>query len=247
MEFRNKNVVITGGTSGIGFITAMAFINSGANVWITGRSVENLEKASLKINNSELKTIVADTSSLKGIDDLEKYIVEAKIKIDVLYINAGIGLPSAISETTEEDFDLQFNTNVKGSFFTLQRMIQYLNNGSAVIFTSSTAASASIEGYAVYSATKSALNKIAKVAANELAERNIRVNIISPGPIATEGFEKDVSNEVKKQLASGIALKRMGKPEEIANTVLFLASSDAAFITGTEIIVDGGFLNYAMK
>lgn len=247
MDFKNKNILITGGSSGIGLSIAKSFINHEANVWITGRNRTKLMNAEMLINDSKFVTISADTSNLEGINAIASYFNQHKLKLDVLIINAGIGIFNKISETTEDEFDVQFNTNVKGSFFTLQKMIPFMNNGSSILFTSSTAATASIIGSSVYSSTKAAINKIAKIAANELADKNIRVNIISPGPIATKGFEKDVSEDLKKNLENGIALKRLGEPNEIANTVLFLASEKANFITGSEIIVDGGFLNYSLK
>ena len=247
MNFRNKNVVITGGTTGIGLATAKAFINAGANVWITGRNATNLQKAADEINDSKLATVVSDTSKLDEISILEKAVTEAGNKVDVLFLNAGIATFEPIEQVTEANFDAQFNTNVKGHFFTLQRLLPHLTDGASVIFTSSTVATASNSGASVYSATKGALNRIAKIAANELAGRKIRVNIVSPGPILTPGLENAVPAEAKDYLASVTALQRMGDPDEIAKTVLFLASDAASFISGTEIVVDGGYLNYATK
>ena len=247
MDFTSKNIIITGGTTGIGLATAKAFINAGANVWITGRNTDNLKKAAAGINSTKLKTVVSDTSNLAGISVLEKAVAESGEKIDVLFLNAGIGAFAPIEQVTEADFDSQFNTNVKGHFFTLQKLIPYLANGAAVVLTSSTVASASNSGTSVYSATKGALNKVAQIAANELAERKIRVNIVSPGPILTPGLASVVPAEAKVYLAAATALQRLGDPDEIANTVLFLASDAASFITGTEIVADGGYLNYALK
>lgn len=248
MDFINKNVVITGGSTGIGFATAQAFINEGANVWITSRSAENLQQAAEKINSTKLTTVVSDTSNLEGISILEKAVTESGNKIDVLFLNAGIAVFSPIEHATEEDFDAQFNTNVKGYYFTLQKMIPHLVEGASVVFTSSTVATASQMYASVYSATKGAVNKIAHIAANELADRKIRVNIVSPGPIKTEGFEKVVTDdEVKKQFAATTAVQRLGNPDEIAKTVLFLSSDKASFITGAELMVDGGYIGYALK
>ena len=247
MNFKNKNVVITGGTTGIGLATATAFIKAEATVWITGRNEANLEKAASEINSSNLKTVVSDTSKLNEIAILENAIVESGQKIDVLFLNAGIGTFKGIEQMTEEDFDAQFNTNVKGHFFTLQKLIPQLVDGASVIFASSTAATSANAGTSVYSATKGALNKIAQVAANELSTRNIRVNVVSPGSTATPGLSSVLSEEAKQYAASVIALNRLGEPSEIAQTVLFLASDAASFITGTELIVDGGYLNYATK
>lgn len=247
MNFTNKNVVITGGTTGIGLATAKAFIHAGASVWITGRNANNLKKAAAAVNSPKLKTVVSDTSSLAGIAVLEKAVAESGSKLDALFLNAGIAAFAPIEQATEADFDAQFNTNVKGAYFTLQKLLPHLTNGASVVFTSSTNATASASGSSVYSATKGALNKIAQIAANELAERKIRVNIVSPGPTETPGLENAVPMEAKGYLASITALQRLGNPDEIAKTVLFLASDDAGFITGTEIIADGGLLNYASK
>ncbi len=247
MNFTNKNVVITGGSTGIGLATAKAFINAGANVWITGRNADNLQKATAEINSPKLKTVVSDSSNLAGIAVLEKAVAASGNKVDVLFLNAGIAVFAPIELATEADFDAQFNTNVKGPYFTLQKLLPHLADGAAVLFTSSTVATASNLGTSVYSATKGALNKIAQIAANELAERKIRVNIVSPGPVATPGLEKAVPAEAKEHLAAATALQRLGKPEEIAKTVLFLASDAASFITGTELLVDGGYINYALK
>jgi NAD(P)-dependent dehydrogenase (short-subunit alcohol dehydrogenase family) len=247
MNFTEKNVVITGGTTGIGLATAQAFIKAGATVWVTGRNAQNLEKASASINSPNLKTVVSDTSKIADIDILEKAVAESGKKVDVLFLNAGIAVFTPIEHTTEADFDAQFNTNVKGHYFTLQKLIPHLESGAAVVFTSSTVATAANAGTSVYSATKGALNKVAQIAANELAEKNIRVNIISPGPVLTPGLEGVIPAEVRPNLAAATAQQRLAHPDEIASTVLFLASDAASFVTGTELVADGGYLTYAMK
>lgn len=248
MEFINKNVVITGASTGIGFATAKAFINAGAIVWITSRSADNLQKAAAEINSLNLKTVVSDTTNLAGIASLEEAVAESGNKVDILFLNAGIARFVPIEHATEEDFDAQFNTNVKGFYFTLQKLIPHLANGASVVFTSSGVALAAQMNASIYSATKAAVNKIAQIAANELADRNIRVNTISPGPINTEAFGKAMpSEEVKNHIASQTALQRLGNPEEIAKAVMFLASNNASFITGTDLLVDGGYINYALK
>ena len=178
MNFSKKNVVITGGSTGIGLATAPAFLQAGANVWITGRGEGNLQAAAAKLNSPSLQTIVADTSSLTGVADLEKAVAERVKTIHVLLLNSGIGIFSPIAQTTEADFDAQFNTNVKAHYFTLQKLLPYLTEGLVVLFTSSLVATAANLATSVYAATKSALSKIAQVAANELAERKIRVNIV---------------------------------------------------------------------
>jgi NAD(P)-dependent dehydrogenase (short-subunit alcohol dehydrogenase family) len=247
MDFTNKNVVITGGTSGIGLATAKAFISAGATVWITGRNAGNLQKATAEINNPKLFTVVSDTSKLEDISILEKAVADSGNKLDVLFLNAGTAVFEPLENVTEANFDEQFNTNVKGHFFTLQKLLPHLADGAAVVFTSSTVATAANLGASIYSATKGALNKIAQVAANELAGRKIRVNLVSPGPTLTPGLERVLTQEVLDSIASSTAMQRLGDPDEIAKTVLFLASDAASFITGTEIVVDGGYLNYALK
>lgn len=249
MDFTNKKVVITGGSSGIGFATAKAFINAGASVLITGRDADALQKAAAEINSPKLKTLVSDTSKLTDIAALEKAVV-ANGKLDVLYLNAGFGKFAPIEFTNEEDFDAQFNVNVKGLFFTLQKMIPHLAEGAAVITTSSNAAYFTMANASVYSSSKAAVSSITHIAANELASRKIRVNTVIPGAIETNwmeksGFSTEQKEGFKQQMAEGTALKRIGNPDEIAKTVLFLASDAASFITGTEILVDGGMLNLA--
>ncbi|MFP5439573.1 MAG: SDR family oxidoreductase [Bacteroidia bacterium] len=247
MSLENKNVVITGGTTGIGFATAKAFINAGANVLITGRNAANLQKAAEEINSPKLKTIVSDTSNLEGISVLEKAVTESGNKLDVLFLNAAIATFGPIAQVTEADFDAQFNTNVKGHFFTFQKLLPHLADGSSVIFTSSVVATAANIGTSVYSATKGAINKIAQIASNELAERKIRVNIVSPGPIQTPGLESVLDENGKAYMASLTGLQRLGTADEIANTVLFLASDAASYISGADITADGGYLTYSRK
>jgi NAD(P)-dependent dehydrogenase (short-subunit alcohol dehydrogenase family) len=247
MNFSGKNVVITGGSTGIGFATAHAFLQAGATVWITGRSEANLQAAAAKLASSNLKTVVADTSSLAGVTTLEQAVAASGQTIQVLLLNSAIGVFTPIEHTTEADFDAQFNSNVKAHYFTLQKLLPYLGEGSVVLFTSSLAATAANLNTSVYSATKGALNKIAQVAANELAERKIRVNIVSPGTVETEGLLNLLPPEALGYMASLTALKRLAKPEEIAKTMLFLASEEASFITGTELLVDGGYATYSYK
>jgi NAD(P)-dependent dehydrogenase (short-subunit alcohol dehydrogenase family) len=246
MRLRGKNAIICGGTTGIGFATAQTFIQEGATVWITGRKEENLRVAAAKIDSPQLRTVVADTSTLAGITALEQAVQESGALIDVLLLNAAIVGIQSIEQTTEAEFDAQFNTNVKGHYFTLQKLLPYLAEGASVLFTSSGSATAATLNTSVYAATKAALNKIAQVAANELAGRKIRVNVVSPGPVATE-LVLAAPTEVLQHFASSTALQRLGQPEELAKAFLFLASEEASFVTGTELLVDGGWANYAYK
>jgi len=246
-NFTEKNVLITGGSSGIGLATANAFLENGANVWITGRNTEALNKIKESNTDQQLNTFVADTSNLAEIDRLVNHLNLHAIKLDALFINAGIAKFNSIEMTTEEEFDAQFGTNVKGAFFTLQKLIPLLNDGASITINGSTNATASGMGSSVYAATKAAIIKISKVAANELAARKIKVNVLSPGPTMTEGLKAAVPTDALGYLAGNTALQRLADPKEIAQAVLFLSSDQSSFITGTELIVDGGLLNYSLK
>jgi len=246
-KFTNKNVLITGGSSGIGLATAKAFLEEGANVWITGRNQQSLQIIKDELDNNNLNILVSDTSNLIDIDKIAQVLIDKSIKLDSLFLNAGIATFNPILLTTEEEFDSQFNTNVKGAYFTLQKLIPYLNEGASVIINASTNATASGIGSSIYSATKAAIIKIGKIAANELASQKIRVNILSPGPTLTSGLKEAIPNQALDFLAENTALKRLGKPEEIAQAVIFLSSKEASFITGVELVVDGGLINYSLK
>jgi len=239
MNFTNKNVVITGGSAGIGLATAKTFINKGANVLITGRNSDSLNAASLKINSQKLKTLASDISKMADIVTLEKEVSESGNKIDTLVLNAGIAKQYSIEETTEEVFDDLFNINVKGLFFTLQKLIPHLAEGASVILISS---GVSVSGYAqmgAYAATKSAVDAIARTAATELADRKIRVNTVAPGLTDTPMNQQTPEN-IKNAIAAAVPLKRIGEAEEIANAIVFLASKEASYISGSYLSVDGG-------
>lgn len=245
MSFTNKNVLITGGSTGIGLATAKAFIEKGANVFITGKNADNLQKAATAINSSKLTTIVSDTADLVSISNLAQTIADTGKKLDVLFLNAGIAKFAPIEHTTEDDFDAQFNVNVKGLFFSLQKLIPQLADSASVLLTSSVVSTGAMANGSAYSATKAAVSAIGRAAAAELAEKNIRVNVVSPGPIDTPifdkgGFSPEEKEGFKQQIASGTLVKRFGTSEEVANTVVFLASEAASNITGVELLVDGG-------
>ena len=239
MDFKNKNVVITGGSAGIGLATAKTFIEKGAQVLITGRNTDSLQTTSVDINSSKLKTLASDISKLTDIATLEKVIAESGSKVDVLVLNAGIAKQYSIEDTTEEVFDDLFNINVKGLFFTLQKLIPHLSEGASVILISS---GVSISGYAqmgAYAATKSAVDAIARTAATELADRKIRVNVVAPGLTDTP-MNQQTPEDIKNAITAAVPLKRIGEAEEIANAIVFLASSEASYISGSYLAVDGG-------
>ncbi|WP_346986019.1 SDR family NAD(P)-dependent oxidoreductase [Chryseobacterium sp. POE27] len=239
MNFTDKNVIITGGSAGIGLATAKTFIAKGANVLITGRNTDSLQTASVKINSPKLKTLASDISKLADIATLEKEIAESGNKVDVLVLNAGIAKQFSIEETTEEVFDDLFNINVKGLFFTLQKLIPHLAEGASIVLISS---GVSVSGYAqmgAYAATKSAVDAIARTAAIELADRKIRVNTVAPGLTDTP-MNQQTPEDIKNAIAAAVPLKRIGEAEEIANAIVFLASDEASYISGAYLSVDGG-------
>lgn len=239
MNFSDKNVVITGGSAGIGLATAKTFIEKGANVLITGRNTDTLQAASGSINSPKLKTLSSDTSKLADIALLAETVAASGNKVDVLVLNAGIAKQYSIEDTTEEVFDDLYNINVKGLFFTLQKLIPHLSEGASVVLISS---GVSVSGYAqmgAYAATKSAVDAIARTAATELADRKIRVNVVAPGLTDTP-MNQQTPADIKNAIAAAVPLKRIGQAEEIANAIVFLSSNEASYISGSYLAVDGG-------
>ncbi|MCW3128043.1 MAG: short-chain dehydrogenase [Bacteroidetes bacterium] len=244
-KFNNKTVVITGGNSGMGLATAKSFLAEGAHVIITGRSQDNLDKATATLASDKLTTVVSDLSGLAGIETLVEAVKKTGRKVDTLFLNAGIAQFLPIEHTTEEAFDSMFNTNVKGLYFTLQKMLPYLSDGASVILNSSVVATGAMANASAYAATKAAVSSIGRIAATELAAKNIRVNIVSPGPIDTPIFDKGGYSDAEKQgmrdmLTAAVPLGRLGTSDEVAKAVVYLSSPEAAFITGAELLVDGG-------
>lgn len=241
-NFKNKRVVITGGSSGIGLATAKLFKKCEADVIITARNGELLEKEADQLG---VRGILADQSTHEGIMKMVTESTKNNAKVDVLFINAGIFKLAPITEVDASHLDEQMNINFRGAFFTLKTFIPHLNEGGSVIFLSSIVAETAMANTVAYSASKAALNALARVAAIELAPRRIRVNIVSPGPIDTPIWTK-VSltgtqiGEMNSGIKNSIPLKRFGDPAEVANAVAFLASDEASFITGTDLKVSGG-------
>ncbi len=242
MNLKGKIAVITGGNSGIGYATAQKLKENGADVIITGRSPERVSKAAEELG---VKGIVADVSSISAIEDLAQQVKEAYGNVDILFVNAGIFAPAPVGQITEEMFDYQMGINFKGALFTTEKFLPILNDGSSIINLSSVNAYTGMPNTAVYAASKAALNAYTRTAATELAPRKIRINSINPGPINTPIFEKTGMPEEQlkgfaEAMQNRIPLKRFGQPEEVAKLVSFLASDDAAFITGSEYNIDGG-------
>jgi NAD(P)-dependent dehydrogenase (short-subunit alcohol dehydrogenase family) len=247
-KLAGKIALVTGGSSGIGLATAKRLYLEGAFVIITGRNLRALEKASREIGK-HAKYIQADNASVEEIENLFQSLSKDFGSIDILFINAGIGRFAPIDTTSENLYDEIFTVNTKGSYFTLQKSLPYLNDGASVIFTAIAPIAPSWRKAAtsVYMASKMALIYFMESAAVELAPRGIRVNAISPGPIFTPIFEhaglpKEKTQERLAKIALESPMKRLGEPTEVASVVAFLSSPDASYITGRQIIIDGGIL-----
>lgn len=248
MKFEGKIVVITGGNSGIGFATAQEFKRLGARVIIIGRNPDAVTKAAAELGDDTL-AITADVSSVADLDRAFTEVREAVGRVDILFANAGIGRFAPVGECTEALFDEITNTNFKGAYFTILRCLPLIPNGGSIVMTSTVAVHFGLPGASIYAAGKAALNSLAKTLAIELAVRCIRVNIISPGPVMTPifgkmGMDQDTQHQVAAGLLQGIPLQRFGTSEEIASCVAFLASDAAAFITGQELVADGGMSQF---
>lgn len=237
-NLKDKVAVITGGNSGIGYAAAQKLKENGAQVIITGRRKEAIENAAAELNVTGL---IADQSKLSDIENLVHQVKDQFGKVDILLVNAGISKISTIQQIEESLFDEIMNVNFKGAYFTLSRFIPLLNDGASVIMLSSTSATISPQSASVYAASKAAINAVVKIAALELVSRNIRVNAVSPGPVATEIISKLGLDETSEnQLLQSVPMKRMGKAEEVASMINYLASEEASFLTGANFLVDGG-------
>lgn len=243
-KLEGKVALVTGGSSGIGLATAKAFIEEGAFVFITGRRQEQLNAAEAELG-SQAAAVRADATKLADLDELYKQIRQEKGRLDVLFVNAGGGSLAPIGQITEEQFDEAFNTNVKGVLFTVQKALPLIPDGGAIVLNASIVSVQGNPSFSVYSASKAAVRSFARGWTSDLKDRKIRVNVVSPGPIDTPGLSglaqtQEQKNALYEQLASAVPLGRLGKPEEIARAVVFLASDDASYITGIELFVDGG-------
>lgn len=237
-KLQNKIAVITGGTSGMALATAKLFVEEGAYVFITGRRKEQLDKA-LKIIGKNVTGVQGDASNLKDLDRLYEVVRKEKGKIDVLFASAGLAELADITDVTEEHFDKTFNLNVRGTLFTVQKALPLFNDGGSIILNSSISSIKGFPALSVYIASKAAVRSFARTLTVDLKKRNIRVNALSPGTIDTPILEP-LSQEAKDYFLSLIPRGTMGRPEEIATAVLFLASSDSSFVSGIELYVDGG-------
>ena len=243
-KLEGKVAVITGGNSGIGLATAKEFKQQGARVVITGRDQETLDDAKRSIGGDVL-AIRSDTSHLADIDKLFAEVKEKFGKIDILFVNAGVGKFAPVESVTEEFFDSIMDINFKGAYFTIQKALPLLNDSASIILNTSINANIGMPNTSVYAASKAALITLARTLSAELISRGIRVNAISPGPVATPilgrmGMAPEALEETTRYIQEQVPMKRFGRPDEIAKTALFLASDDSSFLLGTEIVADGG-------
>jgi NAD(P)-dependent dehydrogenase (short-subunit alcohol dehydrogenase family) len=243
-KLEGKVAVVTGGNSGIGLATAKEFKEQGAQVVITGRDQQTLDEAKREIGGDAL-AIRSDASSLTEIDKLFAAVKEKFGRIDVLFVNAGVGKFAPVEAVTEELFDAIMDINFKGAYFTIQKALPLLSDNASIILNTSISAHIGMLNSSVYAASKAALITLARTLSAELLSRGIRVNAVSPGPVTTPifgrtGLPPEELEETAKSLQEQMPMKRFGRPEEIAKTVLFLASSDSSFLLGTEIVADGG-------
>lgn len=243
-RLKEKNVLITGGTSGIGLATAKLFKDEGASLIVTGRDPEGLARAQQELGMETL-VIRSDASDISAIESLMEQARERFGTIDVLLLNAGAAKAAPIEHVSASLFDEIMDTNFKGVFFTIQKALPLFSASASVIVTTSITNQLGSPNFSIYGASKAALRSVVKSLALELIERGIRVNAISPGPIATPIFDRfglpaEMVKAVKGEIERKSPIKRFGTPDEIAKTALFLASDDSAYMVGEEIVVDGG-------
>ena len=243
-KLEGKVALITGGNSGIGLATAKEFVAEGAYVFITGRRQPELDAAVKQIGKN-VTAVQGDVSRLSDLDRLFAAIKEKKGHLDIIFANAGGGAFAPLGSITEAQFDKEFGINVKGVLFTVQKALPLLRDGASVIINGSITGSKGIPALSVYSATKAAVRSFARTWTADLKDRKIRVNIVSPGPIETPGADNlftdpEQLKAFKSGMAAAVPLGRIGAASEIAKPVVFLASDDSSFITGTELFVDGG-------
>ena len=237
-KLQSKIAVITGATDGMALATAKLFVAEGAYVFITGRRKEKLDEA-VKAIGRNVTGIQADSSKLEDLDRVFAQVKKEKGRVDVLFASAGTGEFARIGEVSPEHFDTIFNTNVRGTLFTVQKALPLIPNGGSIIMNGSIAGVKGFPAFGVYNASKAAVRSFARTWTTDLKDRGIRVNVLSPGPIDTAALD-GLGADAKKQFAATTPWGRLGKPEEIASAALFLASSDSSFVTGIDLSVDGG-------
>jgi NAD(P)-dependent dehydrogenase (short-subunit alcohol dehydrogenase family) len=244
-KLEGKTALITGGNSGIGLATAKQFVTEGAYVFITARRGAELAAAAKEIGRN-VTGVQGDVSNLGDLDRLFAQIKRDKGKLDIVFANAGVAKYTSFGTITEEFYDSIFDINVKGLLFTVQKALPLLPEGASIILNASIVASKGLPANSVYSATKAAVRSFARTWTTDLKDRRIRVNAVSPGATDTPGLSEllastEAGKQRKKMISDSVPLGRFGTPDEIARAVVFLASDDSSYITGTELFVDGGF------
>lgn len=240
MKLHDKVAVITGGNSGIGLAIAEEFNIEGARLVIFGRNRQTLDEAQKYFGDSAL-TIQGDVSNIPDLDNLYQNTIRKFGKIDIIVVNAAIGGLALIEQTDEKHFDDLVRVNFKGAYFTIQKALPHLNVGASIILIASSAHKMGIAGLSVYTAIKAALRSLARTLSAELMHREIRVNVISPGPIKTKILDTlDNDSQAQEYVQKMVPIKRFGSPKEVATVAVFLASSDSSYILGEDIAVDGG-------
>lgn len=245
-KLQGKTAVITGGNSGIGLATAQEFIAQGAKVIITGRNQKSINEA-LETLGADAKGVIADSGDMNQVKQLGEKVKAIAEKIDIVFVNAGIGQFNSTEQMSEQMFDDIMNINFKGAYFSIQQLLPLINDGGSIILNTSINAHIGMAGATVYAASKAALLSLAKNISAELLPRRIRVNSVSPGPVVTPlhtadklGLTQEQLEGMGSELIKQIPMGRFGLAEEIAKTVTFFASNDSTFITGAELIADGG-------
>jgi NAD(P)-dependent dehydrogenase (short-subunit alcohol dehydrogenase family) len=234
-----KVAVITGATSGMALAGAKLFVEEGAYVFISGRRQDAVDEA-VKLIGRNVTGVQADSADLDDLDRLFETVKQEKGTIDVLWASAGGGAQGRLGEITEEQFDAAFSLNARGTLFKVQKALPLFNDGGSIFMTGSNASLRGYPDWSVYAASKAVLPAFARVWVAELRDRKIRVNVLTPGSVATPMMGDVLSPELKEMFASVIPRREMGRPDEIASVALFLASDDSSYVNGQELVVDGG-------
>jgi len=238
LKLEGKTALVTGGGSGIGLAIARRFAQEGAHVFITGRRQAQLAEA-VTLIGGQVEAISGDLTSKGDLARLFETIHARAGRLDILVNSSGVAEPASLEETTEEHIDRAFGLNVRAMVFTVQHAVQHMGEGGAIVLIGSIAGGMANPGYGAYSASKAAVRSYARTWNAELAPRGIRVNTLSPGPTDTPMFDQ-ASDEVRRALSAQIPAKRLGNPDEVAAAALFLASGESTYVSGAELVIDGG-------